>query len=102
MTDSTTTRGWLHQSNFREKDKTNIQAQLKREVSRKHAQALVDNDILGYSQWFPGIENKVGNSLLWDHHLTAAENCLQKRNGLRYTRQARLRVEALEAVPPTR
>ena len=38
----------------------------------QHARALINNEILGYSQWFPGNKNDVGDSLLQDHHLTDA------------------------------
>ena len=70
MTDCTTARGWLHQSNFCEVDKLDVQVCIKHKVSCKHTYALINNNILGYVQWFPGNKNEVGNSLLRYHHLT--------------------------------
>ena len=67
MTDSTTSKGWLQKSNFREE--TNfIQASVRIQVARDHAQRYLDLGIKNFKQWFPGRLNNVTDSLSQDFH----------------------------------
>ena len=71
MTDSTTAAGWQRKSNFPEDDNENkIQMRLKTEVSREHAWRMIKNNLKTYTQWFPGDENDLADSLSRDFHLT--------------------------------
>jgi hypothetical protein len=69
MTDSMVSQGWQRKSNFCETDETDIQIRLKREVSRDHAIIFMKNNIKDYSQWFPGSENDIADSLSRDFHI---------------------------------
>ncbi len=62
MTDSTTTKGWLWKTNFKD-NIDNIQASFRIEVARSHASRYMHNRIREYSQWFPGTNNKVADAL---------------------------------------
>ena len=57
MTNCKTAKRWMHRSIFREKGKLGVQVWLKHKVSHEPSHALIDNDILGYFQWFPGNKN---------------------------------------------
>ncbi len=72
MTDSTTSEGWLRKSNFREEN-DQIQASVRILVARDHARRYMDLGIRDYSQWFPGAENNVADSLSRDFHLSDIE-----------------------------
>ncbi len=70
MMDSTTSKGWMRKTNFKEdeqdkfqKDKHKIQATIRIEVAQSHAARFMDHGIREYSQWFCGIENDVANAL---------------------------------------
>ena len=68
-TDSTTTAGWLRKSNFKDDDKTQTHEHCKLSLARDHALRLLTNNVKEYSQWFPGVENEVADSLSRDFHL---------------------------------
>ena len=71
MTDSTTTQGWLKKSNFQENDKESKQmTHAKLRISREHALRMLNNNCKDYSQWFPGEDNDLADSLSRDFHLT--------------------------------
>ena len=61
QTDSTSAEGWLRKSNFCAETQP---AQLV--VARKVATTITDADCCLYSQWFPGDENSVADSLSHD------------------------------------
>ena len=74
MTDSTTSAGWLRKSNFQEnqlESKEMTAAKLK--ISRSHAQRILENECTEYSQWFPGEDNELADSLSRDFHLTDSQ-----------------------------
>lgn len=62
MTDSTTSAGWLRKSNFREEIDP-LQASIRITVAREHARRYMNLGIQDFSQWFPGKENNVADSL---------------------------------------
>jgi len=64
--DSTSATGWIRKSNFDEE----VQP-LQLLIARALATLILDHNIGLYSQWFPGDENDVGDSLSRDHHLSA-------------------------------
>jgi hypothetical protein len=63
MTDSTTSEGWLHKTNFSKLGDDPIQATLKLEIARMHATYYTTLGIRQYSQWFPGDANVFADSL---------------------------------------
>ena len=66
MTDSSTSAGWLHKTNFREftgVDADPVQASIRIEIARHHATLFLNAGIKEYSQWFPGRENNVADAL---------------------------------------
>ncbi len=65
MTDSTTSKGWMRKTNFKE-DKNGIQATIRIEVAQSHAAQFIDHGIREYSQWFRGIEKNVTDALSRD------------------------------------
>ena len=71
MTDSTTTQGWLKKSNFKETEKESSEmTAAKLKISREHAIRMMTNNCKDYSQWFPGEENDLADSLSRDFHLS--------------------------------
>ena len=66
MTDSSTSEGWARKTNFKEDGEDPIQATVRIEVARGHAKRLMDAQVKDYSQWFPGKENDVSDSLSRD------------------------------------
>ncbi len=66
MTDSSTAEGWMHKTNFRECDESQVQVDVRIEVARKFAWDFTENSIKSYSQWFPGKENIVADALSRD------------------------------------
>ena len=71
MTDSTTTSGWLRKSNFQESTNESTEmTRAKLEFSRGHALRMMKNKCTDYTQWFPGKENDVADSLSRDSHLS--------------------------------
>jgi hypothetical protein len=74
QTDSTTSAGWLKKSNFKEsEDESKAMTKAKLKMSRDHALRLMQHKIKDYSQWFPGVENEVADSLSRDHHINDNE-----------------------------
>ena len=73
MVDSSTSEGWTHRSNFSETGEEPEQARVRREVARDHAWHVLEAGVKDYSQWFPGDENDVADSLSRDFHLSDAE-----------------------------
>jgi len=70
MTDSSTSEGWARKTNFSELTDDPIQATVRLEVARSHATRMIENGIKDYSQWFPGNENIVADSLSRDDDLS--------------------------------
>jgi hypothetical protein len=66
MTDSTTSEGWARKTNFSELGSDPIEATVRIEVARQHAMNLLTAGVKDYSQWFPGSENQVADSLSRD------------------------------------
>ena len=69
MTNSTTSAGWLHKTNFREltgNDPDPVQARVQIETARHHAILLLKAGVKEYSQWFPGRKNNVADALSRD------------------------------------
>ena len=62
MTDNTTSAGWLRISNFRE--------DVDFEQATARARRYMNQEIRDYSQWFPGNENNVADSLSRNMHLS--------------------------------
>lgn len=69
LTDSTTSCGWMKRSNFIEKGETKLLTAGKREVSRGHASRYLKYNLKDYTQWLPGEDNGVSDSLSRDTHL---------------------------------
>jgi hypothetical protein len=67
MTDSTTSKGWLRKTNYKE-DIDGDQATIQIELARSHASRFMEEGIREYSQWFPGVDNQVADALSrnWD------------------------------------
>ncbi len=63
MTNSTTSEGWLHKTNFSKLKEDPIQATVRLEVARMHATHYITHSIKEYSQGFPGEANFVADSL---------------------------------------
>jgi hypothetical protein len=72
MTDSTTSEGWTWKTNLKE-DEHGIQATISIEVACSHASCFMTHRIHEYSQWFPGIKNKVADALSEDMDRTDEE-----------------------------
>ena len=71
LTDSTTSAGWLRRSNFKENDESDDHQLAKLTLSRSHAKRFLDHEVKEYSQWFPGHENVIADSLSRDFHLSS-------------------------------
>ena len=57
--------------NFQPSDNESLKmTQAKLQISRNHALCLLSNNIKDYSQWYPGVENEVADSLSRDFHLS--------------------------------
>jgi hypothetical protein len=64
----------VEKSNFKESENESLaMTKAKLQISRQHVIRLMTNNIKDYSQWFPGIENEVANSLSRDNHLSDNE-----------------------------
>jgi len=70
QTDSSSAMGWLRKSNFA--DRTDEQVQFS--TARKLADILLTTETCLYSQWFPGEENLIADSLSRDFHIS--DSCL--------------------------
>ena len=66
--DSTSSNGWLYKSNFDEEDQP-----FHLKVARRQATFCIKKTIKLFSQWFPGEENDVADSLSRDHHLSVPQ-----------------------------
>ncbi len=73
MTDSTTSEGWLHKTNFSKLKEEPEQATVRLEVARLHARHYISLDIREYSQWFKGEDNVVADSLSCEDDQTDKE-----------------------------
>jgi hypothetical protein len=73
ITDSTTSKGWLHKTNFSKLKEDLIQASVRLEVARMHATHCITHSIREYSQWFLGEVNVVADSLSHDDDRTDSE-----------------------------
>jgi hypothetical protein len=65
QTDSSTANGWLRKSNFA--DKLDVAIQLS--TARQLAKLIIQTKSCLYSQWFPGEENVIADSLSRDFHI---------------------------------
>lgn len=71
LTDSSTTAGWLHKSNFQESETEHPSlSQAKLKLARDHALRIFTQQCKDYSQWFPGDENDLADSLSRDFHFS--------------------------------
>ena len=68
MTYSSTSEGWLRNSNFKEDGENPIQSTIRIEVSRSDVKRIMENKIKNYSQWFPGWMNDASDALFWDNN----------------------------------
>ena len=73
LTDNTTSAGWLRKSNFHDTDDTTRHMSAKLQVACSHAARFLKHDIREYSQWFPGKDNILADSLSRDFHLSDSE-----------------------------
>ena len=73
MTDSTTSSGWLRKSNFHDSGDTKSQMNGKLRAARSHALRMIKHQIREYSQWFPGRQNHIADSLSRDFDLLDSE-----------------------------
>ncbi len=73
MTNSTTFKGWLCNTNFSKLKEDPIQATVRLEVARMHATHYITLGIREYSKWFPGEANAVADSLSLDNDRTDSE-----------------------------
>jgi hypothetical protein len=80
MSDSMISTSWLRKSNFDEDpdciedpELARINAAVRNEVCREDALTMMVNEICDYSQWFPGKENVVADSLSRDDDRTDEE-----------------------------
>ena len=66
MTDNTSSEGQSKKTNFSELGEEPIQAEVRNEVCRDDAKRKFDFKVKDYSQWFPGVQNKVADALSRD------------------------------------
>jgi len=69
QTDSTSATGWLRKSNFTDAEDSSIHLV----TARQLATIIIDSNACLYSQWFPGGENLIADSLSRDFHLNDDE-----------------------------
>ena len=70
MSDSTTAAGWLCKSKFKDNKNESLQmTEAKIKLSTDHAMKLLKNKCKDYSQYFPGDNNDLADSLSCDHHI---------------------------------
>jgi len=69
MGDSTTSTGWLKNSNFTEEDEANTDTTAKLLAACHLAHVVQYVQYCLYSQWFPGEDNLVSDCLSHDIHL---------------------------------
>ncbi len=68
QTDSSSAAGWLRKSNFADKVDETVQLA----TARKAAELLIQSESCLYSQWFPGDQNSISDSLSRDFHIPPA------------------------------
>jgi hypothetical protein len=68
LTNSTTLEGWLCKMNFSKLNNDPIQATVRIKAARMHATHYILLGIREYSQWSPGKDNVVSNSLSHDDY----------------------------------
>ena len=73
MGDSTNAIGWVKKSNFLEEGETHHDQTAKLRASRKLAELAMGQKVKLYSQWFPGADNIIPDSLSRDWHLSDTE-----------------------------
>ena len=73
MGDSTTAMGWLYKSKYREEGESADRHAIRLMIARKLADLVIDNDLTLYSQWFPGKQNIIADSLSRDPHFSDTE-----------------------------
>ena len=75
--DSTTAAGWLRRSNFRDTsgpdEESSVDWYAKQVVARKLAELVLERDAVLYSQWFPGKDNVVTDSLSQDAYFLSPQ-----------------------------
>jgi hypothetical protein len=67
--DSSTAAGWLKKSNFTNREDENVQLT----TARQLGQLLIDSRSCLYSQWFPGDENAISDSLSRDFNISTPD-----------------------------
>ena len=60
----------MSRSNFKEVTESSLQTGEKPQWARDHSSRTLDHQLKKYSQWFPGKENKVTDSLSRDDHIS--------------------------------
>ena len=73
MGDSTTATGWMRKSNFQPEGESDTDTTAKLQVARLLARISLKHKACLYSQWFPGKDNALVDSLSRDHHLSPHE-----------------------------
>ena len=74
MTDNTSAAGWLRKSNFQESARESVaMTRAKLTLARDHAKRMLNCKCVNYSQWFPGDDNDVADSLSRDFHLSNSD-----------------------------
>ena len=73
MGDSTTATGWMRKSNFQPEGDSDTDTTAKLQVARLLARISLKHKACLYSQWFPGKDNALADSLSRDHHLSPHE-----------------------------
>ena len=66
MGDSTTAMGWLHRTRIQQPDVSEKDYVARTKIARKAAELVWNKKVCLYSQWFPGKENVVADSLSRD------------------------------------
>jgi hypothetical protein len=73
MGDSTTAAGWIHRTRFKGIDEDDDDFNARLLVARKFARLVLTNNLVNYSQWFPGKDNVVADVLSRDGHLSNSD-----------------------------
>jgi hypothetical protein len=68
QTDSSSSAGWLRKSNFADKVDETVQLA----TARKLAELIIHSESCIYSQWFPGNQNSISDSLSRDFHIPSS------------------------------
>ena len=97
--DSSTAQGWIRKSNFPSADESDPEINVKLQAARKAASILMEKEACVYSQWVPGDENDITDSLSRDLHSSDHQRFPQRGNHRSNTRQVRSWLETLESFP---